>query len=90
MPTADESRHRVYLYFQYRYEWHCRFLEADLKTPLPRQFNFASSDKIIALIERGGGFIDQETRMMVNQGIEKGRGGVFLRLTDEQYAKLKR
>jgi len=87
---ADEERHRVYMYFQFRDGWHCQFLERDLKTPLPRQFNFASSDKVITLIERGGGFIDQETRMMVNQGIEKGRGGVFLRLTDEQYAKLKR
>ena len=26
--------------------------------------------------------------MMANQGIEKGRGGVFLSLTDEQNAKL--
>jgi hypothetical protein len=26
---------------------------------------------------------------MVNQGIEMGRGGVFLSLTDEQYAKLR-
>jgi hypothetical protein len=86
---ADEERHRVYLYFQCRESWHCQFLEPDLKTPLPRQFNFATSDKVIALIERGGGFIDQESRMMVNQGIEKGRGGVFLSLTEEQYTKLK-
>jgi hypothetical protein len=27
---------------------------------------------------------------MLNQAIEKGRGGVFLNLTQEQYAKLKR
>jgi hypothetical protein len=32
---------------------------------------------------------DQESRMMLNQGIAMGRGGVFLSLTDEQYARLK-
>ena len=89
MSTQEDSR-RIYMYFQFRDGWHCQFLEQDLKTPLPRQFNFASSDKVIRLVERGCGFIDQETRMMVNQGIEKGRGGVFLSLTNEQYIKLKR
>ena len=41
-------------------------------------------------MQRGGGFPDQESRLMLNQGIEKGRGGVFLNLTEEQYSKLKR
>jgi hypothetical protein len=40
--------------------------------------------------ERAGGFIDQETRLMVDQGIEMGRGGLFLQLTEEQYAKLRK
>ena len=69
--------------------WHCQFLEADLKTPLPRKLHFTSSDKIIELVERAGGFKDQESRLMLNQGISMGRGGVFLSLTEEQYAKLK-
>ena len=50
----------------------------------------ASSEKIVELVERGGGFPDQNSRMMVKQDIEKGRGGVFLNLTAEQYGKLKR
>ena len=66
-----------------------KFLEADLKTSLPRQFHFKSPDKIIELVHRGGGFPDQESRMMLDQGIEKGRDGVFLNLTAEQYGKLK-
>jgi hypothetical protein len=70
--------------------WNCQFLEADLKTTLPRKLHFASADKIIELAERGGGLPDQETRLMLDQGIAKGRGGVFLSLTDEQYRKLKR
>jgi hypothetical protein len=52
--------------------------------------HFASSDKVVELIERAGGFTDKETRLMVNQAIGMGRGGIFLRLTDEQYEKLRR
>jgi hypothetical protein len=44
---------------------------------------------IIEMVEHGGGFKDQEARMMLDQGIAMGRGGVFLSLTGEQYAKLK-
>jgi hypothetical protein len=82
------DRHRVYMCFQYRAGWDCQFLEADLKTSLGRHLTFKSSEKIVELVERGGGFKDQEARMMLDQGIEKGRGGVFLDLT--QYRKLRR
>ena len=83
------DRHRVYMVFQDRYGWHCQFLEADLKTSLPKRLHFASPDKIIELVERGGGFKDQESRLMLDQGIAMGRGGVFLSLTAQQYSKLK-
>jgi hypothetical protein len=75
--------------FMDRHGWQCQFLEEDLKTPLPRRLHFTSADKVIELVERGGGFKDQETRMMVSQGIATGRGGVFLSLTEEQYTSLK-
>jgi hypothetical protein len=87
---GQNDRHRVYLSFQDRHGWQCQFLEADLKTPLPKRLHFASSDKIIELVERGGGLRDQESRLMLDQGIAMGRGGVFLNLTGEQYARLKR
>jgi hypothetical protein len=32
----------------------------------------------------------QESRLMLEQGIAVGRGGVFLNLTEEQYGRLKR
>lgn len=76
--------------FMDRRGWQVQFLEADLKTPLLRKLHFTSPDKIIELAERGGGFKDQESRLMVDQGIAMGRGGVFLYLTDEQYGRLKR
>jgi hypothetical protein len=63
---------------------------ADLTTPLPKRLHFASSDKIIELVQRGDGIADQEGRLMLNQAIERGRGGVFLNLTQEQYSRLKR
>jgi hypothetical protein len=87
---TQDDRHRVYMSFQDRHGWQIQFLEADLKTPLPRKLTFTSSDKIVELVERGGGFKDQEARMMVDQGIQMGRGGVFLSLSDEQYARLQR
>jgi hypothetical protein len=76
------DRHRVYLSFQDRNGWQCQFLEADLKTPLPRKLHFTSPDKIIEIVERGGGLRDQESRLMLQQGISMGRGGVFLSLTE--------
>jgi hypothetical protein len=76
--------------FQDRHGWQCQFLEADLQTPLPKRLHFASSEKVVALVERGGGLPDQESRLMLEQGISLGRGGVFLNLTEEQYAKLKK
>ena len=88
MPPQDRT-HRVYVSFQDRHGWQCQFLEADLKTPLPKRLHFTSSDKVVELVERGGGITDQESRLMLEQGISIGRGRVFLRLTDEQYAKLR-
>jgi hypothetical protein len=75
--------------FQDRNGWHCQFLERDLKTTLPRKLHFKSSDKVIELVERGGGFTSQESRLMLNQAIVNGRGGLFLKPTAEQFSKLK-
>jgi hypothetical protein len=80
--------HRVYLSFQCRNGWHCQFLEQDLKTPLPRKLHFKSAEKVIKLVTRGGGLGNLESKQMLDQAIEMGRGGVFLSLTPEQYAEL--
>ena len=88
MPPHDD-RHRVYMYFQYRNGWQCQFLEKDLKTPLPRKLCFATPDKVISLVDHGGEITDQESQLMLDQAIASGRGGVFLSLTVDKYAKLK-
>ena len=60
----DDDRRRVYMYFQFRNGWNCQFLEEDLKTSLPRKLRFASSNKVVQLVERAGGLTDQESRLM--------------------------
>jgi hypothetical protein len=86
-PTAS---HRVYMSYMQNRGWYCQFLEEDLKTSLPRKFTFATSDKVIELVERSGGIKNTEARQALEYGINIGRGGVFLNLTEEQYSKLKR
>jgi hypothetical protein len=86
--ASQEVRHRVYLSFQCRYGWHCQFLEQDLKTPLPRKLHFKSAERVIELVARGGGLGNLESKQMLDQAIEMGRGGVFLSLTPEQYTEL--
>jgi hypothetical protein len=75
---------------QFRGGWQVQFLEADLRTPLPRKLTFTDPDKIRELARRGEACGDSESRQMLEHGIETGRGGVFLRLTPEQYARLGR
>jgi hypothetical protein len=56
---------------------------------LPRTLTFASADKVRELAERGDGLPTLESRQMLEVGIRAGRGGIFLRLTRAQLAKLR-
>jgi hypothetical protein len=53
MSRYDRPSHRVYMSFFFRTGWQIQFLEADLKTPLPRKFTFADAEKIRELARRG-------------------------------------
>jgi hypothetical protein len=86
----DRPSHRVFMTFFYRKGWQVQFVEADLKTPLPRTFTFADPEKIRELARRGEAMGTSEGRQMLEYAIEAGRGGVYLKLTPEQHAKLKR
>ena len=81
--------HRIYMYYMYRTSWMCQFLEEDLKTPLPRRYHFQSPEKIRAIVEKVGNFADLQDRQALDYGLETGRGGVWLQLTEEQYKRLK-
>jgi hypothetical protein len=78
------------MYFFKRGGWQLQFLESDLKTPRPRKLMFTDPEKIRELARRGGGWRDSESRQMLEHAIETGRGAVYLRLTPDQYASLRR
>jgi hypothetical protein len=90
MSRYDRPRHQVYLYFVRRDGWYCQFLEPDLKTPLPKKVTFAHADKIRELARRGEALGTLEAKQALEHAIEMGRGGIYLRLTGEQYSRLKR
>jgi hypothetical protein len=83
------GKHRVYMTFFERRGWLCQFLEADLKTPLPRKLTFRAPDKIVELAERGGAASNLEARQAIEHAIRNGRGGIWLELTEGQYQKLR-
>ena len=89
MSRYDKPTHVVYMTFFSRQGWQVQFVEADLKTPLPRIFTFADPEKIRELARRGEAWGTSEARQMLDYGIEVGRGGCYLKLTPGQYAKLR-
>jgi hypothetical protein len=48
-----------------------------------------ASSEIRELARKGEAWGDSESRQMLEHAIESGRGGVYLRLTPDQYRKLK-
>jgi hypothetical protein len=89
MSRYDRPSHRVYIYFHFRGGWQVQFLEVDLRTPF-RKLTFTNPDKIRELARRGEAWSDAESGSDVEHAIETGRGGLFLRLTPDQYARLRR
>ena len=75
--------------FFVRQGWQVQFLEADLRTPLPKKMTFTDPEKIRELARRGEAWGDSESRQMLEHAIETGRGGLYLRLTPDQYRKLR-
>lgn len=81
---------RIYMSFFLRKGWVCGFLEEDLKTAIGRGCILASPEKVKDLISRTPTRMDLAAHQAVDHGIENGRGGLFLSVTDEQYQKLKK
>lgn len=90
-PKNDDKtfrQHRVYMYFTLVNGWHCQFLQADLKTPLPRRLTFATADKIRELVNRTGGPLQLEDLQSLEYALEIGRGGIWLKVSPQQYELL--
>ncbi|MBS1805052.1 MAG: hypothetical protein JST28_16960 [Acidobacteria bacterium] len=83
------STHRIYMYYMLRAGWVCQFLEEDLKTPLAHRLHFKDAEKIRAIVDKVGSFANLQDRQALDYGLNLGRGGVWLRLTEEQYQRLK-
>ena len=78
------------MFFMLSQDWHCQFLEEDLKTPLPRKLRVSDPAKLFEIAVRGGHLLNLEGRQAMEHAVEKGRGGIWLELKQEQYAKLKK
>ena len=50
---------------------------------------FPQSGEDCAIVEKVGNFADLQDRQALDYGLETGRGGVWLQLTEEQYQRLK-
>jgi hypothetical protein len=70
--------------------WYCQFLEADLKTSLPKKLTIRNQQKLLQMAERGMPNMTNEERERMQRDIANGRGGIWLDLSEEQYLKLKR
>jgi hypothetical protein len=92
MPNVRKpSRHRVLMHFMRRNGYCISFLEEDCKTNLKLKLSFATPDKIFEIQERWGEIRTHEARQQIERDIAMGRpGGVWLILSAEEYAKLKR
>ena len=78
------------MHFKLREGWFCQFLEEDLKTPLPKKMTLKEPAKLFEIAERGGYKLTLENRQSMENAIAMGRGSIWLDLTQEQYAKLKK
>ena len=67
--------------------WHCRFYEAGGRH-LPTRLTFRNAARIREAAKRGNARTDKAARDAIELAIEIGRGGLWLRLTDEQYRAL--
>jgi hypothetical protein len=90
MSRYTKANHRVFMQFVRRDVWQVTFLEPGLQRPLPKTLTFKDEGKIRELARRGEAWQTSEDRQLLDHAIAKGEGGVYLRLSPEQYARLRR
>lgn len=87
---CDPKRIRVLMHFMLvTAGWRVTFLEADCKTSLPRKFVFQDSAKVMEMAMRGGADRMSADKQALEYGFAKGRGSVWLNLSQEQLEKLR-
>jgi hypothetical protein len=88
--SGGSDKRRVYLEFVFKQGWDCRFFEEDLKTALPRRALLKDEKSVVELVVRGGVQASGPVIYDLGKQMRRKRGGIWLELTSEQYAKLKR
>jgi hypothetical protein len=75
--------------FERKEGWRVVFFDSYTQQRL-RVLNFQDDDKLVELAERCGALTNLEAKQALENAISNGKGGAFLKLTTEQYEKLKR
>jgi hypothetical protein len=79
----------IYVAFEKKVSWHLVISDSQSQRQLCTLV-FADDGKIVELVKRGGGLTNLESKQALERAIENGKGGVFLKLTPEQYDNLRK
>lgn len=82
------THYRVFMKFEANNGWRVIFFEENCINQIGRTLVFAFPDKIMDLYERCGERTTEDT-LLLEHAIIQGRGAIWLKLTPEQYSKLK-
>jgi hypothetical protein len=77
--------HRVYFSFFARHGWVIQFSPPTLDRALGRIRTVETEEAVREMIRRTPTRLSLEDWHMLDEAFKKGRGGLFLELTDEQY-----
>ena len=78
------GRHHVRMTFSHFNGWHCRFFTERWQL-LPKRLIFRDATSILETARRGNGLIDDAARESLERALKLGRGGIMLRLSNEQF-----
>ncbi len=83
-----DRRHRVHFsYWSKDGLWFYRFIGEGIELLGPVR-KTRDANVIRGLVERGGGLPNLEAKNMFDYGLSRGEGGLYLKLTEEQFAAL--
>ncbi len=69
--------------------WEVSFLEGDLMVSPLKRLIFADPEELRDLARLGQALTTSEARILFDDSIGRGNGGLYLQLTTEQYSKLR-
>ena len=77
----------VYVAFERKRVWEVVFYDSATQHRL-RTVTFQDEDKLVELAKRAGALNNLEAKQTLENGISNGKGGVFLKISPDQYNKL--